>query len=161
MGFGSSKQSSQNQSQQTSESKNQAYPFLQGALGDQVGWASKGSNAIADLLGLNGSDAQTTGFDNFRNNSGYNFIQNEGIRGINANNASKGLLGSGSALKAISSYSSNLASKFLDSYLSNLSGLSDNGYKAAQILSSAGNTASSQGTSFGTSKGSSTNFSLG
>lgn len=161
MGFGKSSQSSQNQSQQTSQSYNQAYPFLQSALGDQVGWLSKGSNAIADLLGLNGRDVQTTGFDNFRNSAGYDFMQNEGIKSINANNASKGLLGSGSALKAITSYSSNLANKFLDSYLSQLSGLADKGTNAAQILTSAGNTANSQGTSFGTSKGSSFNASLG
>ena len=161
MGFGSSKQSSQNQSQQTSESKNQAYPFLQSALGDQVGNAGLGSSAIASLLGLNGSDAGTNAFNQFKDSSGYQFLQDEGVRGINANNASKGLLGSGSALKAISSYSSNLANNFLDKYLSNLMGLSNTGIQAGQVLASAGSTANSQGTSYGTSTGKSTNFSLG
>lgn len=161
MGFGSSKQSSQNQSQQTSESKNQAYSFLQSALGDQVSNAGVGSSAIASLLGLNGSDAGTNAFNQFKDSSSYNFVRDEGIKGIEGSMAAKGLLGSGSALKAISNYSSNLASNFLNNYLSNLMGLSNTGIQAGQILASAGNTANSQGTSYGTSSGKSTNFSLG
>jgi hypothetical protein len=161
MGFGKSKQKSENQSQQTSTSFNQAYPFLQGALGDQVGNAGKGSSAIASLLGLSGSDAQDAGFQKFKDSSGYNFIQDEGIRGITSSNAAKGLLGSGSALRGITKFSSNLASNFLNSYLSNLMGLSNTGIQAGQILASAGNTANSQGTSYGTSSGSSFNASLG
>ena len=161
MGFGSSKQSSQNQSQQTSESKNQAYPFLHGALGDQVGNAGVGSSAIASLLGLNGSDAGTNAFNQFKDSSGYNFIQNEGIKGITASNAAKGLLNSGSTLKGVANYSSNLASNFLNNYMSNLMGLSNTGIQAGQILASAGSTANSQGTSYGTSTSKSKNFSLG
>lgn len=160
MGFGSSKQSSQNSSQQTSESKNQAYPFLQNALGDQVSNVGRGSNAIASLLGLNGSDDGTAAFNQFKDSAGYNFIQNEGVKGITGSNAAKGLLGSGSALKGISQYSSGLASNFLNSYLANLSGLSNTGLQAGQVLSSAGNTSNAQGTSLGTSSGKSTNFSL-
>ena len=161
MGFGSSSQQSSNSSNQNSQSYNQAYPYLQGALGNEVSYASKGNSAIADLLGLNGTPAQSAGFDNYKNNSGYNFVQNEGLKSINANNASKGLLGSGSALKAITNYSSGLASTYLDKYLSNLFNLSDSGYKAGSLLAQAGNTANSQGTSTGSSSGSSFNASLG
>lgn len=161
MGFGKSKQQSENSSQQTSQSFNQAYPFLQNALGDQVGNAGRGSSAIASLLGLSGSDEGTKAFNQFKDSSSYNFIQDEGIKGITGNMASRGLLGSGSALKAISNYSSNLAGNFLNSYLSNLMGLSNNGIQAGQILASAGNTANSQGTSYGTSSGSSFNATLG
>ena len=161
MGFGKSSQKSNNQSQQTSQSLNQAYPFLQRALGAQVSNTSSATNAIKALLGLSGDTGQKAAFDNFRDSSGYNFIQNEGLRGITSNNAAKGLLGSGSALKAITSYSSDLANNYLDKYLSNLSGVSGQGLQAAQILSGAGNTANSQGTSSGVSTGKSTNFSLG
>lgn len=161
MGFSSSKQKSENSSQQTSQSFNQAYPFLQGALGDQVGNAGKGSSAIASLLGLNGSDEGAKAFNQFKDSSGYQFIQDEGVKGITGSLAAKGLLGSGSALKAISNYSSNLASSFLNNYLSSLMGLSNTGIQAGQILASAGNRANSQGTSYGTSTGKSTNFSLG
>lgn len=161
MGFGSSQQSSNNQSQQTSESRNQAYPFLQGALGGEVSNASRGSSALADLLGLNGASGQNAGFQRFRDSSGYQFLQDEGTRSIVGNKAASGLLGSGSALKAIQDRSSNVANGFLNSYLSNLLGLSNQGLGAAQIISGAGNTANSQGTSSGTSRGNSTNFSLG
>lgn len=161
MGFGSSKQKSTNSSQQTSNSANQAYPFLQSALGDQVSNVGKGTSAIASLLGLGGSADQSAAFNQFKDSSGYNFIQDQGVRGITSSNAAKGLLGSGSTLKGISNYSSNLASTFLNSYLANLMGLSNTGIQAGQVLSAAGNTANSQGTSYGNSSGSSFNASLG
>lgn len=161
MGFGVSKQKSENSSQQTSNSFNQAYPFLQGALGDQVGNVGKGTSAIASLLGLGGNEDQTAAFNQFKDSSGYNFILDEGVRGITGSNAARGLLGSGSTLKGISQYSSNLANGFLNSYLSNLLGLSNTGIQAAQVLSTAGNTANSQGTSYGNSEGSSFNATFG
>lgn len=161
MSFGSSKSSSQNQSQQTSESKNQAFPFLQGALGGQVSNVGSGSNILASLLGLNGSSAGAEAFNTYKNSSGYDFIQNEGMKGINANNAAKGLLGSGSALKEISKYNTGLASSFLDKYLASLSNFTNTGLSSAQILAQAGNTANSQGTSSGTSYGKSTSIGLG
>lgn len=161
MGFGSSKQSSQNQSQQTSQSYNQAYPELNSTFAPQTALTGSASNAIANLLGLNGSTGTNQGFEDFKNSAGYNFIQDQGVRGITSSNAAKGLLGSGDTLKSISGYSSNLASNFLNSYLSNLTGLSNTGLSAGQILSSAGNTANSQGTSYGTSTGKSSNVSIG
>jgi hypothetical protein len=161
MGFGHSSQSSNSSSQQASESKNQAYPFLQGALGGEVANAGAGTNAIKALLGLSGDTGQKDAFNTFRDSSGYNFLQDEGVRGITSSNAAKGLLGSGSALKSITNFSSNLANSFLDKYLNHLTGVSSQGLQAAQILSGAGNTANSQGTSISTSKGSSTNASLG
>lgn len=161
MGFGSSKQSSQNSSQQSSTSSNQAYPFLNGALGSEVGNVGRGSNAILDLLGLNGSPGQDAGFQKYKDSSGYNFIQNEGIRGIDASNASRGLTQSGSALKGIAKYSSNLASTFLDNYLAKLQGISNTGLGAANVIGGAGQTSTSSGTSSGTSTGKSSNFSFG
>ena len=161
MGFSSSRQKSKNESQQTSQSYNQAYPFLQSALGDQVSNVGRGSTVLSSLLGLNGSDAGTKAFNQFRDSSGYNFVRDEGVKGIEGSLAAKGLLGSGSALKAITNYSNNLANNFLNSYLSNLLNLSNTGIQAGQIISAAGNTANSQGTSYGTSSGSSAGVSLG
>jgi hypothetical protein len=158
MGFGSSKSRSNNSSQQTSESRNQAYSFIRDTYSPTTALTGQGSNAIANLLGLNGATGQDAGFEKFRDSSGYNFIQDQGIRGITSSNAAKGLLGSGSALKAISGYSSNLASQFLDKYLANLQGLTNTGLQAGQLISGAGNTANSQGTSQGTSRSSSMNF---
>jgi hypothetical protein len=160
MGFGKSSQSSGNTSQQTSESKNQAYPLIKEQLGGQIGNVDRSNNVISSLLGL-GGDGGRAGLDTFLNSSNYNFVRDEGIRGIDASNASRGLSQSGSALRGLSKYSSNLAQSFLDKYLGQLSGLSNSGLQSAQIITSAGNTSNSQGTSSGSSKGSSTNFSLG
>lgn len=144
MGFGGSKQ--------TSQSYNQAYPFLQSNLGDQVGYTGKSNSAIASLLGLNGA-ADTSGLDSYLNSSDYNFTRNQGLQGITSSNAAKGLLGSGSALKAITDYSSGLASTYLDKYLSHLTSLSDSGLKAGQVLSDAGNTSNTQSKSTSLSLG--------
>lgn len=177
MGFGKSSQKSNQDAQSTqnsvstsqSNSSNQAYPVLQSQLGDQVGNAGKSSNAILDLLGINGAGAQTTGFDNFRNSSGYDFIKNEGIKGIENSKASQGLLNSGSALKSIAGYSSNLANNFLNQYLSSLMGVNSSGLQAGSLLAGAGNVSNSsssgvsngQSTSTGSSAGKSFNFTTG
>lgn len=162
MGFSAnkSKNSSQQQSTSASTSFNQAYPFLQEAYAPATEYTGQASNAIASLLGLGGGDSQNAAFQNFKDSSGYNFIQNEGVQGIEGSAASKGLLKSGSTLKAITGYSSNLAKSFLDSYLSNLGGLSNTGIQAGQIIGGAGNQSNSSSSSSGTSKGSSFGLSV-
>ena len=161
MGFSSKSESANGSSQRTDNSKNQAYPFVQDTFAPVAQGTAGSNNAIANLLGLNGASGSTEGFDNFRNSSGYNFIRDQGIEGINSNDASKGLLGSGSALKSISSYSSGLASQFLDKYLASLQGLTGSGLQAGQIISGAGNTSNSQGSSVNSSQGKSSSISLG
>lgn len=161
MGFSSSKQSSTGNSQSTSASLNQAYPSLNASLGGQTSNVGTGSSALRQLLGLEGDSGASQAFQTFKDSSGYNFIRDEGMRGINSNNASKGLLGSGSALKAISGYNNNLASTYLEKYMSSLLGLSNIGLQSGQILSAAGNTANSQSTSVQSSSGKSTNLSFG
>lgn len=161
MGFSKSGQSSNNTSQQTSASSNQAYPSLQRSLGGEVSNVGAGSSAIRALLGLDGSGAQNEGFNKFKDSSGYNFIRDEGVRGIEGSQASKGLLNSGSTLQGITKYSSGLASQFLDKYLSQLQGLSTTGLGAANVIGSAGQTSNSQGTSTGSSQGKSSSFQFG
>jgi hypothetical protein len=159
MGMSSGDSQSSNQSTSTSSSLNQAYPSVSNSLTGTMDQTGKASNAIASLLGLNGP-ADTSGLSSFLNSSNYNFTRDQGIAGINANNASKGLLASGSALRGITDYSSNLASTYLDKYLSNLSGLAGTGISAAQTISGAGNTANSQSNSYGTSSGSNSSVQL-
>lgn len=161
MGFNTNKSKSVNESQQTSNSSNQAYPALQQAFGGVTGQTANASNAIANLLGLGGTGAQDQGFQNFKNNSGYNFIRDEGLSGISGNQAARGLLGSGSTLKAMNKYNNNLADSFLNSYLQQLTGLSNTGLQAGNVISGAGNVSQSQGTSSGTSKGGGFGLQLG
>lgn len=161
LGLSSSKNKSKQQSQSTSLAYNQAYPYISSIAPSTIEQGNRASSAIASLLGLNGAPAQTDGFDNFRNSAGYNFIRDQGIDGITTSNAAKGLLNSGSTLRGISEYSSNLARQFLDSYLQNLGGLSNTGISFADLLTRAGNTSNSQSTSTGSSSGSSFGFNVG
>ena len=161
MGFGKSKSKSVQQSQSTQTSFNQAYPFMQSALGGSVGAVGESQNAIRSLLGLAGDTGQRAAFDKFRESSGYNFMRDEGIKSIGASSAAKGLLGSGSALKAITNFSSGLASQYLDKYMSQLTGLGNSGLSAAQIIAGVGQKSEGQATSSGNSKSSSMNVSFG
>lgn len=161
MGFGSSKQNATNTSTGTSSSSNLAYPSLNAAFGGQTEYTGRSNNAIADLLGLNGAGAQTGGFDRFRDSSGYQFIQDEGVRGISANAASRGLLNSGSFGKGIAKYSSNLANSYLDKYMQSLTGLGNSGLQAGQVIAGAGGVSNSSQQSQGQSSGRSTNFTFG
>lgn len=161
MGFNKSSQSSQQQSQSTSNSDNQAFPLLKSSLEGQIGNVGAGTNAIRGLLGLDGDSGQSEAFGKFRDSSAYNFLQGEGVGGITSSQAAKGMLGSGATLKGISRFSNNLASTYLDKYLDRLQGVSDTGLKAAQVIGGAGQRSNSQSTSSGTSKGSSFGATLG
>lgn len=155
MGFSKSKQSSTNNSQQTSSSSNQAFPFLLNSFGGATGNFRAGTDALSSLLGLNGDTSGVDAFNRFRDSSGYDFIRNEGVRGIEAGLANRGQTNSGAALKSLSRYNSGLANNFLESYIGSLMGLSNSGLQAGQLLAGAGGVSNSQGTSTGTSKGSS------
>ncbi len=161
MGFSKSKSSSQQQSQQTSNSSNQAFPYLQNAFGAQTGYTGQANNAIANLLGLNGGTAQTDGLNMFATSPAYKFLQDRGTGAVTASNAAKGMLNSGDTLKRLTEFGNGLASTYLDKYMAQLSGLSNSGLNAGQIIGSAGNVSSSSGSSSGTSTGKSSNFSLG
>lgn len=161
MGFSKSNQSSQQQSQQTSHSVNQAYPFIQSSFGGQTGYTGTSNNMIANLLGLNGANAQTDGFKTFTESPSYKFLSDQGVNAITSSNAAKGLLNSGSTLKSIAQFSNNLASTYLDKYLANLSNLSNSGLNAGQLIAGAGQTSTSQGTSSGSSTGKSSQFQFG
>ena len=160
MGMSHSSQSANNQSTGTSASLNQAYPSLSASLGGQTAYTGQSNNVIANLLGLNGAQGSQSGLNSYLDSSGYNFTKDQGMQGINSNNAAKGLLDSGSALKGVQSYGSGLASTYLDKYMAGLSGLSGSGLQASQVLSGAGNTANSQSQSTGSSSGSATSVSL-
>src|SRR5690348_13751340 len=52
---------------------------------DFTPWRTAGGNAItrqADLMGLNGNDAQSNAFTSFRTDPGYNFIRDQAIQGV-------------------------------------------------------------------------------
>lgn len=85
----------------------------------------------ADLLGLNGQPAADTAMAAFQASPGYAYQVQQGLRGVDAGAAAKGMLRSGSTLKAEQTLGSNLANQDFGDYVSRLNSLSNYGITAA------------------------------
>lgn len=122
-----------------SSSKNIAYPWLMDNYG--AGGASAfngGLGQMAGILGLGGGDPAA--FQKYKDSSGYQFQLDSGSKAITGNNAARGLLKSGSTLRALHTFGQNLGSTYLDNYLGKLQGFTGLGLGAGQLISGAGNT---------------------
>lgn len=140
MGFNKSSQSS------TSNSSNQAYPFLQDALGGQVGNVGAASSALSGLLG-----GDASGLQGYQQATGFNPQLNYGMRGVTGAGAAAGLLNSGSTQKSLMNYGNLLSNQSSQNYIQNLLGLGNLGVSSAGVLAGAGqvSNSSSQGKSKG------------
>lgn len=125
-------------SKSKSSQSNQAYPFLQQQLGGVVGQAGTGANAIQALL-----SGDTTGFDQYKQSTGFNQLLQEGSRGITGNAAAGGLLRSGSTGQAIANYGNLFQNQYADNYFNKLLGQSGLGIQAGQTIGGAGTTSTS------------------
>lgn len=124
---GNSKQKS------AASSSNQAFPFLQGALGGDVTNGTSANDMLSQLLGGN-----QTGLDNFQNSSGFQNQLQQGSQAITDNAASRGLLQSGATAKGLMNYGQGAAQQSYNNYFQNLLGLSNAGTAAASVIGSAG-----------------------
>jgi hypothetical protein len=100
--------------------------------------------SLMGLLGLGGTGQNATAnsaFQAFTQNPSYQFPLQQGNLALNRQLASSGLSGSGAALKDATQYNQGYASQGLNSYLSQLLGLSQQGQGAAGALAGYGNTA--------------------
>lgn len=88
-------------------------------------------------------DAQS-GFDAFRNSTGYNFRLNEGNRAVNTGMAARGMGNSGAALKALQERGQNLASAEFGNYYNALAGQQSLGFNAASAQAGVAGNFSSQ-----------------
>lgn len=86
---------------------------------------------MGDVLGANGAGAQTAGFQNFMDSTGYKFLLDSGSKAITGNASAKGLLRSGATAKALESFGQNLASTKTMEYMNALLGMSQVGAGAA------------------------------
>lgn len=146
--FGGSSQNSQS----TSSSSNQAYPWLMSNFGSGSASAfNQGTNALAGLLGLGPGGDQ--GFKNYTNSDGYNFLLDSGSRAISGNMATKGLLNSGATLKAEQEFGQNLGATQLQNYIGDVSDLAKLGLGGGSLISGAGNVFNSNSTGSGSSSG--------
>ncbi len=79
----------------------QVYQQSTNALAPYTQAGNPAGTQLNALLGLGGEPAQTQAFDNFRNSSGYNFIRDETLNGVNSAYAGRGTLQSGAAMQAL------------------------------------------------------------
>jgi len=90
-----------------------------------------------NLLGLNGQDAATKAMSTFQASPGYQYQLAQGLQGVDAGAAAKGMLRSGGTLKAEQEYGSNLANQDFSAYFGRLNGLTSLGSNSAANLASA------------------------
>jgi hypothetical protein len=87
-------------------------------------------NAETSLLGLNGQDAADAAMANFQASPGYQWALQQGLRGVDAAAAAKGMVRSGATLKAEQTYGEGLANQDFANYYNRLSGLATTGQNA-------------------------------
>lgn len=129
-------------SKQKSSSANQAYGTINNAFSPLLGYASQGAQGISDFLGGN-----TSGFDKYKEATGFNTQMGQGLQNITNAGAAKGLLRSGASGQALVKYGNDLTQQSAGSYIDKLLGLAGLGNTAGNILTNAGQT--SQSTSKG------------
>jgi hypothetical protein len=106
----------------------------QQAHADLSPYTSAGTNALgvaSDLSGANGPDAATAAMANFYTDPGYQFQLTQGLRGVDAGAAAKGMLRSGATLKAEDTFAQGLAASDFTNYYNRLFDLSKLGESAA------------------------------
>jgi hypothetical protein len=112
---------------------------------DSTNAAGKAYNGF---IGLNGAEAQTAAkgqFDSYKDAAGYNFNLQNGSDALNSSNAAKGMLKSGSALKGLTKFQTDLANTYAQNWLGNVGNSRDNAFNAANAL--AGNNSAMLGQS--------------
>lgn len=100
------------------------------ALSPYADTGAPATRALSDFAGLNGPDAANNAMAMYHTSPGYEFARDEGLRGIDANAAARGMLRSGATEKAEIGYSEGLANQDFGSYLNRLSTYAGQGLQA-------------------------------
>lgn len=143
MGFLSFMQgSNKSKSQSTQESYNRSYDDISAAFKPLLGMANTGATGLNQFL-----SGDTSGFNTYKNNTGFDFLLGEGFRGIQGDAAARRMVRSGDALKSLQAYGTNLQSTFADKYLAQLLAQAQIGLGAGSAITDAGSVSKSQSTS--------------
>lgn len=97
-----------------------------------------GQSEGRQLPGSDAGAAQTAGFDNFRNSTGYQFRLGEGQNALNSGYAGAGVLQSGAAMREATEYGQNFASNEFGNYMGLLSNQQGVGLSGASALAGVG-----------------------
>ncbi len=147
--FGGSKSKQRAKSVSNNVSYNRAYDPVSSAFAPLLGEATQGLKQYNDFL-----SGDTSGFDQFKKNTGYDFAESEGIKKIIGSAAGRGTFQSGAAGKALESYGDNLQNQYANNFLDRLLGKVTSAFGAGSQLTGAGgySSGSSTSTSEGTSR---------
>lgn len=125
--FGGSKQSS------TSNSYNQFAGQLNNTFSPLTANAATGANALGALLG-----GDPTGFNAYKQATGFDDAAKLGSQGITGNAAAAGMLRSGSTDKALQSFGNTIQNQYANNYMDKLLSQAGLGLQAGQLISGAG-----------------------
>ncbi|HEY5072069.1 MAG TPA: hypothetical protein VII63_08560 [Caulobacteraceae bacterium] len=132
-----------NIAQQTAAQNNalesQIYASNKAEIQPFVDRGNTAGDELNGFLGLGGDPAATqAAFNAYLNSTGYQFNYNQGLDAVNSNAASKGLLDSGAAVKALDAYGTGLAQQYGQQYATDLAGVSKQGSDSASALAGVG-----------------------
>lgn len=126
-------------SKASSSSSNQAFGTINNAVQPALGNIATGSNALNAFL-----SGDMSGFNQFKQNTGFDFANEQGSRGITGNAAARGLLRSGGTGKSLVNFGNQIQQQFSDNYFDKLLKQSGLGLQAGQLLAGAGQVSSSK-----------------
>ncbi|MDO9334931.1 MAG: hypothetical protein Q7T61_00890 [Caulobacter sp.] len=114
------------QAQIRAENKEILDPFIQRG--------NKAGEVINSFLGLNGSQAGQEAFNTWLQSSDYQFTNDRGMNAITGNAATRGMLNSGSTLKALQKFGQGNAQQYAGNWLSALNNQQSTGLSAGNAL---------------------------
>ena len=112
------------------------------AVGQFQPYANVGPAAVKqqqDLLGLNGQAAADAAMQSFQQSPGYQWALQQGLRGVDASAAARGMLRSGATLKGEEAYGQGLANQEFGNYFNRLGTMANTGFQGATGIVNAGN----------------------
>ena len=92
---------------------------------------NQANTMYANALGLNGAGGNQAATSAFQTAPGYQFALNQGTQALDRSAAGSGMFGSGNAAMALNNYGQGMANQQYGNWLSNLSGLNNQGMQAA------------------------------
>lgn len=100
------------------------------AFDPYISGGGRATNQLYALLGLSGQDAANTARETFQTSPGYDFQMDQGIGALDRSAAARGMLNSGRQSKDLMRFGQGLANQDYRNYLSDLTGLGNQGYSA-------------------------------
>lgn len=120
-------------SKSTDESGNLAYGDIKSAYAPAMGYTAQGGDAVSRFLG-----GDASGFNAYKDATGFKFGLGEGLDGITGGAAARGLLRSGPTSKALVRYGNDYSQQYARDYLSQNLGLGQLGLGAGALVGDAG-----------------------